>query len=90
MAGLRQSERPVVRFWDAATGTSFLFIVAVFSVIHISRPPRDRFSYRRVPRWLIRFLGGDDIKKQVGNLACDMLYQGVLPPLNHLLCDLLA
>jgi hypothetical protein len=42
----------------------FLFIVAVFSVIQTFRDRKetDQFSYRGVPRWLTRFLGGDDTK----------------------------
>lgn len=43
----------------------FLFIVAVFSVVQTFRDRKKtgQFSYRGVPRWLIRFLGGDDPKR---------------------------
>jgi hypothetical protein len=93
MASLRRPERLVVRFWDAATLTQFLFTVAVSSVIHNrDRQETGQFSYRRVPRWLIRLLGGADTKaQQGGNLARDtVLGQSVFPALNNLLGDLLA
>jgi hypothetical protein len=77
-----------VRFWDAAPLTSFRFSR---SSTFRDRQETGQFSYRRVPRWLIRFLGGDDTKKQGGNLARDtLLCKGVLSPLNHFLRDLLA
>ncbi|MFZ0992127.1 MAG: hypothetical protein WBL97_19105 [Candidatus Sulfotelmatobacter sp.] len=43
----------------------FLFIVAVFSVVQTFRDRKKtgQFSYRGVPRWLTRFLGGDDPKR---------------------------
>jgi threonine/homoserine/homoserine lactone efflux protein len=39
----------------------FLFAVAVFSLIQTFRDHKEKgqFSYRGVPRWLTRFLGGD-------------------------------